>query len=87
MLFTLFRILFSFSSSRKILVLDFNGRPFAKEDDSHFKEKLFGLMGISVSANGDVWVADGSGDQLLYFPGGRNKVREQHDLQNQSKDY
>jgi streptogramin lyase len=30
-------------------------------------------MGIGVSAKGDVWVADGPDDQLLYFPGGRIK--------------
>ena len=30
-------------------------------------------MGVGVSADGDVWVADGSGDQLLHFPGGRIK--------------
>lgn len=57
----------------KILVMDFNGRPIAKEDDFPFKEQLFGLMGVGVSATGDVWVADGAGDQLLYFPGGRIK--------------
>ena len=61
------------SFTGKILVMDFQGRPVAKEDDFPFKEKLFGLMGIGVSAKGDVWVADGSGDQLLYFPGGRIK--------------
>jgi hypothetical protein len=61
------------SFNGKILVMDFNGRPIAKEDDFPFKEKLFGLMGIGVSAKGDVWVADGSGDQLLHFPGGRIK--------------
>ncbi len=56
-----------------ILVMDFNGRPVAKADDFPFKEKLSGLMGIGVAASGDVWVADGSGDQLLHFPGGRIK--------------
>lgn len=61
------------SFSGKILVMDFNGRPIAKEDDFPFKEKLSGLMGIGVSADGDVWVADGPGDQLLHFPGGRIK--------------
>lgn len=61
------------SFSGKILVMDFQGRPIAKEDDFPFKERLFGLMGVGVSAKGDVWVADGSGNQLLYFPGGRLK--------------
>jgi hypothetical protein len=57
----------------RILVMDFQGRPVAKEDDFPFKQKLSNLMGIGVSAKGDVWVADGSGDQLLHFPGGRIK--------------
>jgi hypothetical protein len=61
------------SFNGKILVMDFNGRPIAKEDDFPFKEKLFGLMGVGVSAKGDVWVADGPGDFLLHFPGGRIK--------------
>jgi hypothetical protein len=30
-------------------------------------------MGVSVAANGDVWIADGTKNQLLYFPGGRLK--------------
>ncbi len=30
-------------------------------------------MGIGVSAGGDVWIADGSDNQLLYFPDGRIK--------------
>ena len=34
---------------------------------------LFGLMGIATAPNGDIWVADGSDDQLLLFPGGRLK--------------
>jgi hypothetical protein len=57
----------------KILVMDLNGRPVGKEDDLPFKEKLSGLMGIGIAQNGDVWVADGPDDQLLYFPGGRLK--------------
>jgi uncharacterized protein (TIGR03000 family) len=61
------------SFNGKILVMDFQGRPIAKESDFPFKEKLFGLMGVGVSAKGDVWVAEGSGDQLLHFPGGRIK--------------
>ena len=34
---------------------------------------LFGLMGIATAPNGDIWVADGSDDQLLLFPGERLK--------------
>ena len=61
------------SFNGKILVMDFNGRPIGKESDFPFKEKFLGLMGIGVSAEGDVWIADGSDNQLLYFPGGRVK--------------
>jgi ethanolamine utilization protein EutQ (cupin superfamily) len=56
-----------------ILVLDLNGRPVGTEADFPFKEKFLGLMGIGVAANGDVWIADGSDNQLLFFPGGRVK--------------
>src|SRR5208283_5308109 len=59
------------SFNGKILVMDFNGNPVATEADFPFKEKFLGLMGIGVAANGDVWIADGSDNQLLYFPGGR----------------
>jgi hypothetical protein len=34
---------------------------------------VVGLMGVGVAANGDVWIADGSNNQLLFFPGGRVK--------------
>jgi hypothetical protein len=61
------------SFNGKILVLDFNGRPVGKESDFPFKEKFLGLMGIGIAANGDVWIADGSDNQLLCFPGGRVK--------------
>jgi ethanolamine utilization protein EutQ (cupin superfamily) len=61
------------SFNGKILVMDFNGKPVASESDFPFKEKFLGLMGIGVATNGDVWIADGSDDQLLYFPGGRIK--------------
>jgi len=53
--------------------MDFNGKPVATENDFPFKEKFLGLMGICVAPNGDVWIADGSNDQLLLFPGGRIK--------------
>jgi hypothetical protein len=61
------------SFNGKILVLDFNGRPIGTESDFPFKEKFLGLMGVGVAANGDVWIADGSDNQLLRFPGGRVK--------------
>jgi len=61
------------SFNGKIGVMDFNGNPIGSESDFPFKEKLTGLMGIGVAANGDVWIADGSDNQLLYFPGGRIK--------------
>jgi hypothetical protein len=57
----------------KLLVMDLDGRPVASESDVPFKEKLFGLMGITAAADGDVWVADGSDNQLPLFPGGRIK--------------
>ncbi|HZY99034.1 MAG TPA: hypothetical protein VFE36_05635 [Candidatus Baltobacteraceae bacterium] len=61
------------SFNGKILVMDFDGHPIASESDFPFKEKLLGLMGIGVAANGDVWIADGSDNQLLYFPSGHVK--------------
>jgi hypothetical protein len=61
------------SFNGKILVMDLQGRPVATEQDFPFGGKLHGLMGIGVAANGDVWIADGEGAQLLFFPGGRVK--------------
>src|SRR6516165_2907597 len=61
------------SFNGKILVMDFNGKPVATEADFPFKEKFLGLMGIGVAPHGDVWIADGSDNQLLYFPGGQIK--------------
>src|SRR5262245_21819081 len=57
----------------KIGVMDFQGKLVARAGDFPFKEKLHGLMGVGVARNGDVWIADGSGNQLLFFPGGRVK--------------
>ena len=53
--------------------MDFNGKPIGKESDFPLAGELGGLMGIGVAANGDVWIADGTNNQLLYFPGGRVK--------------
>jgi hypothetical protein len=61
------------SFNGKILVMDLNGQPAAKESDFPFKQRLLGLMGVGVARNADVWIADGSDNQLLYFPGGRVK--------------
>jgi hypothetical protein len=52
-------------------VHDFQGRPIGKESDIPFAGKNGGLMGVAVAANGDVWIADGTKNQLLYFPSGR----------------
>jgi hypothetical protein len=60
------------SQRRKLLAMDLNGNPVAKESDVPFKH-LVGLMGITAAPNGDIWVADGSDDQLLLFPGERIK--------------
>jgi hypothetical protein len=62
------------SFNGKILVMDFNGKPVASENDFPFTEKFLGLMGIGVANNGDVWIADGSNNQLLYFPKGEIKA-------------
>jgi len=45
----------------------------AKESDFPVSKGLFGLMGVGVAPNGDIWICDGPGNQMLYFPGGRLK--------------
>jgi len=57
----------------KILVMDLDGHPVGKESDFPFTKGLFGLMGVGVAPNGDIWICDGPGNQMLYFPGGRIK--------------
>jgi hypothetical protein len=52
-------------------VHDFEGRTIGKESDIPFAGKTGGLMGVAVAPNGDVWIADGTKDELLVFPGGR----------------
>jgi len=59
----------SFNGS--IGVMDFDGRPIAKESDFPLAGKVGGLQGVGVATNGDVWIADATKNQLLYFPGGR----------------
>jgi hypothetical protein len=59
----------SFNGS--IGVMDFDGNPIGKESDFPMAGKVGNLMGVGVAGNGDVWIADGTKDQLLHFPGGR----------------
>jgi len=54
-------------------VLDYEGRPVGKESDFPMAGKIGNLMGVGSTANGDVWIADGTKNQLLHFPGGRVK--------------
>jgi hypothetical protein len=56
-----------------ILVTDFNGNPVAKKGDLPMAGELGGVMGVGVAANGDVWIADGTKNNMLFFPGGRLK--------------
>lgn len=57
----------------KILVMDLDGHPVGSETDIPITKGLFGLMGVGVAPNGDIWICDGPGNQMLYFPGGRIK--------------
>ncbi|GAA5508663.1 hypothetical protein [Novipirellula caenicola] len=61
----------SFNGS--IGVMDFDGKPVASESDFPMAGKTGNLMGVGVAGNGDVWIADGTKDQLLHFPGGSVK--------------
>jgi DNA-binding beta-propeller fold protein YncE len=49
------------------------GRPIGQESDFPLAGKVGGLQGVGVAANGDVWIADATKNQMLYFPGGRVK--------------
>jgi hypothetical protein len=57
-------------------IMDFQGRPIGKETDFPFHGKVGGLQGVGVAANGDVWIADATKNQMLYFPGGRVKDQQ-----------
>ena len=59
------------SFNGKILLMDFDGRPIANESDFPMAGQMGQLMGVGIAANGDVWIADGSKNQLYHFPGGR----------------
>jgi DNA-binding beta-propeller fold protein YncE len=61
------------SFNGKILVMDFDGHPIGKESDFPTDGKVGGLQAVATAANGDMWIADATKNQLLYFPGGRVK--------------
>ena len=61
------------SFNGKIGLFDFEGRPIGSESDFPMAGKVGGLQGVGVAANGDVWIADATKNQMLYFPGGRVK--------------
>ncbi len=53
-------------------LMDLAGRPLDEAATPPFATgELGGLMGVGVAANGDVWIADGTRNNLLHFPGGR----------------
>ncbi|MCB1729839.1 MAG: hypothetical protein KDI21_05095 [Halieaceae bacterium] len=52
-------------------IMDFEGQPIASGADFPMAAQLGNLMGVGVAANGDVWVADATKNNLLHFPGGR----------------
>lgn len=54
-----------------ILLMGLDGKPIGQESDFPMAGQLGGLMGSGFSENGDVWMADGTRNRLLHFPGGR----------------
>ncbi|MEZ4690269.1 MAG: hypothetical protein R3A12_08825 [Ignavibacteria bacterium] len=63
----------SFNGS--IGIMDFNGKQIGTEADFPMAGKMGGLMGIGkVAKNGDVWIADGTKNQLIMFPSGNVKT-------------
>ncbi|MDD7910910.1 hypothetical protein PUV47_13360 [Pseudovibrio exalbescens] len=52
---------------------DFDGNLIGTEKDADLTGQLGELMGVATAPNGDVWIADGSKDQLVHFPGGDTK--------------
>ena len=61
------------SFNGKIGLFDFEGRSIGSENDFPMAGKVGGLQGVGVAANSDVWIADATKNQMLYFPGGRVK--------------
>ncbi|MEZ4823866.1 MAG: hypothetical protein R2942_16265 [Ignavibacteria bacterium] len=48
-------------------IMDFNGNQIGTEADFPMAGKMGGLMGIGVASNGDVWIADGTKNQMIIF--------------------
>lgn len=61
------------SFNGKIGLFDFDGRPVGHESDFPMAGKVGGLQGVGVAADGDVWIADATKNQMLHFPGGQVK--------------
>ena len=51
-----------------LLVMDLDGKPIGKASDIPMAGQLGGVMGVGIAANGDVWIADGTKNHMLYFP-------------------
>jgi streptogramin lyase len=54
-------------------VFDLSGRAAGVESDIPVAGKIGGMQGVGVGRNGDIWIADATKDQMVYFPGGRMK--------------
>ena len=57
----------------KIGLLDQSGSPASQETEMTISGQPASFAGVAVASNGDVWVADATGDQLVVFPGGQPK--------------
>lgn len=54
----------------RIGVYDFDGSPLVPETGAVIDGENGGLQGVGTSQNGDVWIADSTKDQMIYFPKG-----------------
>ena len=54
-----------------ILIMGLDGKPIGQESDFPMAGQIGGVMGSGFAGNGDIWMADGTKNHLLHFPGGR----------------
>ncbi len=54
----------------RVGVYDFDGSPLVPETGAVIDGDNGGLQGVGTSQNGDVWIADSTKNQMLYFPKG-----------------